>query len=124
MTADFRDLEYCLARATERSGAAASDQDLLTEKLTFSAGTRDGVTYYRPYYVAAKFIEQNRRTQQISESSGTKFTGLARTTQSLMMEQAALDQALGLTIPPGMTATTGNNRTLFPTATVSLEVQP
>jgi hypothetical protein len=76
-----------------------------TNQLEISAGKNpEQVTVYRPYYVAAKFLEQLRSQQTISEADGAKFTGLALPIASLLSMQAALDTSLGLTVPPGFEA--------------------
>ena len=94
-----------LARAKERSGATDADDDYLNELLTLSAGVdADQATHYRPFYCAAKWIEQNRTEQTLSEASGTKFTGLQKPIDSLLALQRAYDQAQGLTIPDGFEA--------------------
>ena len=94
-----------LARAKERSGATDVDDDYLNELLTLSSGVDvDKVTHYRPFYCAAKSIEQNRPAQTLSEASGTKFTGLQKPIDSLLALQRAYDQAQGLTVPDGFEA--------------------
>ena len=94
-----------LARAKERSGATDADDDYLNELLTLSAGVdADQATHYRPFYCAAKWIEQNRTEQTLSEASGTKFTGLQKPIDSLLALQRAYDQAQGLTVPDGFEA--------------------
>ncbi|MEM7771968.1 MAG: hypothetical protein AAF327_15840 [Cyanobacteria bacterium P01_A01_bin.37] len=93
-----------LTRTKERSGATDGDDTLLTELLNQAAGTVGGVTHYRPFYVAARFIEQNTGVQTLSEAKGVKFTGQWRVIASLMSTQAAYDSANGLTVPTGYEA--------------------
>ncbi|MDX2215514.1 MAG: hypothetical protein SFY66_19780 [Oculatellaceae cyanobacterium bins.114] len=77
----------------------------LTNLLTLSAGKDAAdVTQYRPFYVAAKLLEQLRSQQQISKADGAEFTGLAKPIESLLGTQIAFDKALGLTIPEGFEA--------------------
>lgn len=101
----YLDLPAALARAKERSGATAADDEYLTELLTLSAGTgASNVTHYRPFLVAARWMEQNRAQQALSEADGAKFTGYALPIASLLQIQAAYDQANDLTIPAGFEA--------------------
>lgn len=102
----YTNLAAALARAKERSGATSADDAYLTELLQLSAGAdATGATHYRCFYVAAKWLEQNRAQQTLSEAKGgTKFTGLAKPIASLMQLQMAYDTAQGLTIPKGMEA--------------------
>ena len=95
-----------LARAKERSGATDADDEYLNELLTLSAGVdADQVTHYRPFYCAAKWIEQNRPAQTLSEAAGgTKFTGLQKPIDSLLALQRAYDQAQDLDVPDGFEA--------------------
>ncbi|MEM1240847.1 MAG: hypothetical protein AAGI45_13485 [Cyanobacteria bacterium P01_H01_bin.26] len=94
-----------LARAKERSGATAADDEYLNELLTMSSALdADGLTHYRPFYCAAKWIEQNRPAQTLTEASGTKFTGLQKPIDSLLALQRSYDQANGLDVPDGFEA--------------------
>ena len=94
-----------LARAKERSGASALDDAYLTELLAMSAGVdAEAITHYRPFYVAAKWIEQNQDAQTLTEADGAKFTGLAKPIESLLALQAAYDRANELTVPKGFEA--------------------
>lgn len=73
---------------------------LIEQNLSDSAGTKDGTTYYRPYYVAARQLQRNRQDQTLeSAKGGVKFTGQAIPIKSLLEEQYALDLSLGLTVP-------------------------
>lgn len=98
----YTELSAALTRAKERSGATEADDEYLAELLELSAGTApDGVTHYRPFVCAARWIEQNASAQTLLEAEGVKFTGLAKPIESLLQMQAAYDQALQLTVPPG-----------------------
>lgn len=102
-------LAASLTRAKERCQGRASDADdvWLTEMLELSAGTdAGGITHYRPYYVAAKFLEQTLADQTVASADGAVFTGLVKPIASLMALQAAYDQAKALTIPAGFEAQT------------------
>lgn len=103
----YTTLVDALDRAKERSGAADVDDTYLTELLILSAGKApDNTIHYRPFYVAAKWLEQNLASQQISEADGAKFTGQATPIASLLALQASYDSANELTIPKGFEAVT------------------
>ncbi len=98
-----------LARAKERSGATAADDTYLNELLLLSAGIApDETVHYRPFYVAARWLEQNRAQQALESADGAKFTGYAKPIASLMQLQAAYDKANELTIPDGFEALTSD----------------
>lgn len=102
----YTTLSGALSRAKERSGATSTDDAYLTELLNLSAG-KDGsdVTHYRPFFVAAKYLEQNRGQQALKKAKdGIEFTGLAKPIESLLALQASYDQGQGLTIPAGFEA--------------------
>lgn len=91
------------------------DDAFLTELLLMSAGKdATSVTHYRPFYCAARWLEQNRAAQQLSEAKGVKFTGLVTPIASLYGLQADYDSANELQIPKGFeavaTATTQPHR--------------
>lgn len=92
---------WAVERAKERAGITnESKDDTILEMLQDSKGmTEEFPTVYRPYYVAAKMLEQDLNKQQISEAGDVKFTGLVTTINSLMGLQASIDQALGLIVP-------------------------
>lgn len=99
---DYTNLQQSLDRAVERAGTAFANSDPIQDTLEHSAGLLGVVVYYRPYYAAAKFIEQNKLEQALSKAEdGVTFTGYERVIQSLFDQQRALDLALGLEIPPG-----------------------
>lgn len=101
----FTTLADALNRAKERSGATAQDDSYLSELLTLSAGKNEAnETIYRPFYCAAKWLEQNRSAQNLKEADGVKFTGLATPIASLLELQASSDTALALIIPKGFEA--------------------
>lgn len=94
-------LAAALTRAKERSTAPDTADDYLTELLDMSAGTANGVTHYRPFICAARWLEQNRRDQTIAKGDGAEFTGQAKPIRSLYDLQLAYDKANGLTVPEG-----------------------
>ena len=103
----YTDLAASLARCKERSKATSADDAYLTELLELSAGKdASETTHYRPFLVAALYLEQNQSKQQISEAKGVKFTGLVTPIASLLKLQLAYDQANKLTIPDGFEAIT------------------
>jgi hypothetical protein len=105
----YLDIDDALARAKERSQgqATTADDEWLEELLGMSAGATAAVppvTHYRPYYCAAKLLEQKQSAQLLSEADGAKFTGLAKPIASLLALQAAYDSANALVIPLGFEA--------------------
>jgi hypothetical protein len=109
----YTDLAACLNEVkinpATRGLIAAEYDDYLTNQLTISAGLNaTGATIYRPYFVAAKFLEQLRAKQEIAKAKGVEFTGLALPIESLLAQQASLDRALtasmGLVVPAGFEA--------------------
>lgn len=97
-------LADALIRTKERCGATTADDGYLTELLTLSAGKAGSVTHYRVFFVAAKWLEQNRAQQALSKADGAEFTGLAKPIASLLNMQAAYDAANELTVPKGFEA--------------------
>jgi hypothetical protein len=104
----FTDLPSALARARERSAAKASDEAYLTELLHLSVGIhrQSRETVYRPFYVAARWLQQSRRDQSFKEADGAKFTGQVIPIESLLDLQRSLD--LDLDIPTGFQAVSGS----------------
>jgi hypothetical protein len=105
----YTDLAACLLEVKNNpatKGLIKADFDsYLTNQLQVSAGKNPAQeTIFRPYFVASRFLEQLRSQQQISKADGAEFTGLALPIASLLNQQAALDTALGLTVPPGFEA--------------------
>lgn len=108
----YLNINTALLRAKERcqGKATSADDPWLREMLNMSAGTVGGVAHYRPYYCAAKLLEQKQSAQTISEADGAKFTGLALPIASLFDLQSAYDKANGVQVPAGFEAvTTGSN---------------
>lgn len=89
----YSSLDNALARAKERSMAKPADESYLKELLQISFGTHKTTNQiiYRPFYVAAKYLEQSRRDQILAEADGAKFTGLKVPIRSLLDLQQALD---------------------------------
>lgn len=92
----YTTLDSALARAKERSMAKATDEDYLKELLLISFGTHriTNQVVYRPFYVAAKYLEQSRRDQTLVEADGAKLTGQKVPIRSLLDLQLALDADL------------------------------
>jgi hypothetical protein len=103
----YLDLDSALDRAKERcQRETTANDEYLEELLAMSAGTVEGVTHYRPFYVAARFIGQDPDIRDISEASGeAKFTLAQPRIAELMALQGAYDSAYKLIVPPGMQAT-------------------
>jgi hypothetical protein len=104
-------LDAALDRAKERCQREdTSNDEYLEELLVMSAGTVAGVTHYRPFWVAARFIAQDPDIRDISEAGGeAKFTLAQPRIDELMASQSAYDLAYGLTVPPGMQAIVDSN---------------
>lgn len=101
----YTNITAALARVKERSGASSADDAFLTELLNLSAG-KDAqlVVHFRPFIVAARYLEQNKTAQRLAKADGVEFTGLAKPIASLLALQAAYDAAQGLSVPPGFEA--------------------
>lgn len=97
----YTTIEDALKRARERAEAGPEATEFLREMLYFSAGKSkaDEQTVFRPFYCAAKYLEQSRADQTLTEADGAKFTGQAIPIKSLFDLQASID--LGLIVPPG-----------------------
>lgn len=92
----YESLPLSLARAKERAGATDADSGFLTEMLELSKGIRksDQVAVYRPFFVAAKHLEQNPMHQRVSKADDAVFTGMKTAIASLFALQASLDKDL------------------------------
>lgn len=104
-----------------------ADDDFLSSLLGLSAGVNlGGVTVYRIYYVAAKYLQQVRSQHILSEGDGAKFTGLAVPIASLFDLQSSEDFALGLVVPPGFESGGGSvvSSRLFSTRSIQVRAQP
>jgi hypothetical protein len=104
----YPNLQLAFDRAKERAGYAGTVDPLrdayATELLTISAGKINGVTEYRPLYVAAKLLEQDLDVQALDEADKAKFTRQETTIASLLSQQMAIDLALGTIVPLGFEA--------------------
>ncbi|MBE9178602.1 hypothetical protein IQ268_08525 [Oculatella sp. LEGE 06141] len=100
----YGDIQIALKRARERAAASTADDLYLTELLEMSSGIRlaDNGIEYRPFYVAARFLQQSRRDQTIKEADDVKFTGQVVPIASLLELQRSLDNAL--IVPEGFEA--------------------
>ena len=76
-------------------------EESLLNLLEDTAGrSADGLkTVYRPYFAAARYLEQDHQTQKLSEAGDVKFTNLVTVVASLYAQQAGLDGSYGLLIP-------------------------
>lgn len=94
-----------------------TDRDTLIQRyLEDSAGTDpNNAKTYRPYFCASFLIKLDKQTQQITSADGVTFSnsGTSDPTSTMnlpalingfMDMQLRLDQALGLTVPPGFAA--------------------
>ena len=103
-----------------------ADDDFLTQILNLSAGKNSGgVTVFRIYFSAAKYLQQARSQHILSEGDGAKFTGLAVPIASLFDLQASEDSALGLVVPPGFESIVGQSSSrVFGTRSIKVRAQP
>lgn len=112
----FADLSTAIDRAAVKSSAPPEAIADITELLILSAGKlkSDGTTTeYRPYWAAAKFLEQSRRDQLIKQQDQTQFTGLTTPIASLLEIQAALDKEL--IVPLGFEAVAASQKSVSST---------
>lgn len=115
MAVIYIDLNAALSRVTERSAgyATTSDSVLITELLQLTSAVSSlGVVHYRPYLVAAYFLEQNLRVQLLKQSGSDHYTMLANIIASLRSLQAVYDAANFLSLPVGFEAVTNQVRRL------------
>ena len=98
-------LNEALARARERCQADPTANTYLTELLNMSAGTVGGMTHYRPFWVAARYLSQNPDIRDLSRAEGEAVFTLAQPRiDDLLKMQLAYDSAYGLSVPSGMAA--------------------
>jgi hypothetical protein len=92
-----------LAVAGLPEAQAPSVDVLLTQS---AAVDLNGKTQYRPYYVAAKLIEQSPKYQQLkSAEGGVAFTGMIRAIISHYRTQQSLDRRYAWAVPLGFEIT-------------------
>lgn len=92
-----------------------TDSDLrqyVQEMLGYSAGTKDGVTFYRPWYVAAALLAQDIKANNLIKAGDVQFLSKEGIIKALIATQRSLDISLGLTLPLGFSVESilGNNR--------------
>lgn len=106
----YTDKAAAIARAKERAQITDTTHDAYFDELiTMSAGTVATVVHYRPFWSAARFLAQNPDLRDLSRAEGeAQFTLAQPRIDDLMAQQAAYDQAYGLTVPPGMEAIAAN----------------
>lgn len=76
----------------------------INSMLDISAGKTDlGIVVYRPFYVAAKELEQ-RFSNNLQEADGVKFLQYEKQITSLLAVQVSLDLADRLVIPTSFSA--------------------
>lgn len=98
------DLQNAIAIATQKSGSTEAREDELLIMLENSAGSLGGQPYYRPWYVAAKALEQDLDAQSIESADDVKFTGQRVPIRSLLEWQAAIDSSSGAVVPEAFSA--------------------
>lgn len=119
----YKDKTQSKALVVERTKLPASSD--LDSMLDVSAGTLNGVTVYRPYYVCARVLGQ--RVMQLKAAEGATFVDPLLMILEFLKMQRAIDLAAGLIVPEGMEAvpdadgvTMGNRLTPSPSGLVEL----
>lgn len=117
-----------LARAKERTSGYATDANdqLLTDLLQMSAAKDLGGNFhYRPFLVAALFLEQSPEVQLLEEADDAVFTGLKIAIASLRELQSAYDHSNQLVISSGFEAikTEAGQSTTLPFPTTNYRVR-
>lgn len=99
-------LEQAVAKAAVLADAPTDiDIEFMTDLMIPSAGkTREGVTVYRFYYVAARRLQTNLEAQAITKDSGTELTGYITPITTLLNLQLAIDLSTPLIVPLGFSA--------------------
>ena len=98
------------AAALERAKAASTIANLIDdtyagELLDLSAGELEDVTEYRPFWVAAKLVEQLSKKKELIEAKNVKFSlQLDRLISSLYGQQRSIDLSQSTVVPDGMEA--------------------
>jgi hypothetical protein len=80
---------------------AGLEPDRITDvdlTLDITAGS-NGAICYRPWYAAAKLLEQNLDIQALKKADGAEFTGQETAIRSLYAMQLAIDQIDALDTP-------------------------
>lgn len=98
------DIQGAISLALQKSGFPEARSAELQTMLENSAATLNGSPYYRPWYVAAKALEQDLDTQSIESADDVKFTGQQVPIRSLLEWQAAIDSNSGAIIPEAFSA--------------------
>ena len=102
MALDYSSLDDCAFFVEEKLGVAEGDLETLIE---VTAGTKDGMPYGRPYYVAALLLGRQAHDDVLTKAKGgVTFGDPERTIKGWLSLQASLDRALGLTVPAGFEA--------------------
>jgi hypothetical protein len=86
-------LELALEIALDESKLDSTYEDKLTRILQYSAASRpsDGAICYRPWYAAAKALDEDLDTQALTKADGAEFTGQLRPIRSLYGTQNSID---------------------------------
>ena len=105
MAYDYTSLTSSRRLVSTLTGITDSNKlEIMEQNLIDSAALKNGITYYRPYYVAARHIQRNRLDQAIKSADGATFTNLETMVRSFLEEQLALDLANDWTVPDGFSA--------------------
>jgi hypothetical protein len=107
-----------------RGLSASCDDEFLVQLLSDSAAkSTDGLTtYYRIYYVAAKFLQQPANLHQFKKADpGIEFTGMAVPIASLLDLQASEDAANGWIVPFGYQVVDRRSQLVFGSQSIQLK---
>lgn len=103
----YSNLQSALERVKDRTAESEEKEDYVIELLEMSYGfhkqTRELV--YRPFWVAAKILQQSSFYQTLKKDDSTEFTGQEVPIQSLLDLQANLD--VDLDVRPGFGVSAG-----------------
>ena len=108
----YSTLQSALERVKDRTSESEEKEDYVIELLEMSYGfhkqTRELV--YRPFWVAAKILQQSPFYQTLKKDDSTEFTGQQVPIQSLLDLQANLDVDLDVRPGFGVSSGKGSNR--------------
>ena len=108
-TRPITDIEVALDIALDESKLESDREDKILRILDYSAGSKsDGTLCYRPWYAAAKALDEDLDTQALVKADGAQFTGQIRPIRSLYNAQHSIDLVdgarHGIVVPPEFSA--------------------
>ena len=93
----YLNMADAIARVKERVASESKNDDSYIEELldtSYGLHKTTGELCYRPFWVAAKILEQSLDRQELESDDSTKFTGFKIPIKSLLELQANLDMEL------------------------------